>query len=613
MKKIFSILFLTTIVFACAALLPTQAQAATEGHLTYVIGDGQAIIVGCDPSASGEFIIPSTLGGYPVTRIDSRAFNGCSKLKKIDIPDGVTSIGNSAFETCNFTEITLPNSLVSIGTNAFYECRSLTSITLPASVTSLGEGVFHYCSSLKEVTILGELTSIPEQAFCGTSLTNISIPDTVLWIEREAFADCDFTSIVLPERLRRVGDYAFYSCSKLKKIDIPDGVTSIGHSAFKWCNSLITVTLGNSVNIIDNYAFDGCSSLTNITIPSGIKRVANSAFRDCMNLSDVYYGGSQKQWNDINIGDDNTMFQYANVHFALNCDNSHHWDDGEVTKKATCKEEGVTTYTCTACGETKTESIAKSTTHSWDSGKVTKAATCKEAGVKTYTCSVCKATKTETIAKLTTHTYDHACDTDCNVCGITRTTTHQYKTVWSKDKTNHWHECSVCKDKKDVVAHTPGAEATETTAQTCTTCGYVIKAALNHIHNFASTWTTDANGHWYACDGCEEKGSYATHTPGTEATPTTDQTCTVCGHVMKEATGETEPTPQPTGPSGTEVTQPESIPATPTEPTTTPIAPTEPVGGNEPSTDPTVWIIVAVVVVVLGGGITGIIIWKKKH
>jgi len=346
---------------------------------------------------------------------------------------------------------------------------------------------------------------------------------------------------------------------------------------------------------------------------------------------------------------------------------NHTWDNGAVTKAATCKETGVKTYTCTACKATETETIAKLSTHTYGDwskvndtthkhtcsvcqkeetvshnwiGKVTKAATCKEEGVKTFTCTACKATKTETIAKLTTHTYDHACDTDCNVCGVTRTTTHNYKTSWSKDKTNHWHECSVCKDKKDQAAHTPGAEATETTAQTCTTCGYVIKSALGHKHSYATTWTTDANGHWYACSGCEEKGSYAehdfenacdkdcsicgytretshnypedwnsdknnhwhgctgcglkqdeaAHEPGAEATETTAQTCTICGYEIAPALGEKD-----------------------TESATTPVAPTEPVGNGEPSADSTVWIIVAVTVVLLGGGTAGIIIWKKKH
>ena len=243
-------------------------------------------------------------------------------------------------------------------------------------------------------------------------------------------------------------------------------------------------------------------------------------------------------------------------------------------------------HTCSACSKEETAN------HTWNSGAITKQPTCKEEGVKTFTCTACNATKAETIEKLTSHTYDHACDTDCNVCGVTRTATHNYKTSWNGDETNHWHECSVCKDKKDVAVHTPGTEATETTAQTCTTCGYVVKAAIGHKHNYATTWTTDDAAHWYACAGCAEKGSYtahdfenvcdkdcsicgfiretehqfaetwttdgdnhwhicsgcgmkldeAAHEPGAEATAATTQTCTICGYKIAPALGVEETT-----------------------------------------------------------------------
>ena len=218
----------------------------------------------------------------------------------------------------------------------------------------------------------------------------------------------------------------------------------------------------------------------------------------------------------------------------------------------TCKEEGRNSYACSGCGASKTETVPKTENHTygsavkvddashktvcsvckkevtqahtWNGGNVTKPATCKEEGVKTYACTGCGASKTETVAKLTTHTYDHGCDTQCNVCGLTRTTAHTYSSQWSKDQAGHWHECSECKDKKDSAAHTPGAEPTETKAQTCTVCGYVIKAALGHKHSYANKWTTDDKGHWYACSGCDEKGSYADHSFENAC----DTDCAVC-------------------------------------------------------------------------------------
>ena len=188
------------------------------------------------------------------------------------------------------------------------------------------------------------------------------------------------------------------------------------------------------------------------------------------------------------------------------------------------------------------------------------------------TCSICGNKET---AK---HAFTNACDTKCDTCGYTRTITHSYKTAWSNNSTKHWHECSVCKDKKDEAAHTPGPAATETTAQTCTTCGYVIQAALGHTHKptgdwlsdgsthwhdcstcddradeaahiydnvcdtdcnvcghtrtvphtFADSWTSDKSGHWHACTLCGAKDKVVAHTPGAEATEEAPQLCTVC-------------------------------------------------------------------------------------
>ena len=145
----------------------------------------------------------------------------------------------------------------------------------------------------------------------------------------------------------------------------------------------------------------------------------------------------------------------------------------------------------------------------------------------------------------------------CSICGqkYGDLAPHNYKTEWSTDETNHWHECSVCGDKKDVAVHTPGAEATETTSQTCTVCGYVIKAALGHTHNFnqkntsetylksAATCTKKAV-YYYSCS-CGEKGTETfesgetlAHTWGTKWVNNDGKhwhECTVCNTKSDEA------------------------------------------------------------------------------
>ncbi len=134
------------------------------------------------------------------------------------------------------------------------------------------------------------------------------------------------------------------------------------------------------------------------------------------------------------FSDENAANEIAESEIAIPKLTTHTWDNGTVTKPATCKEEGVKTFTCTVCGATKTEPIAKLATHTWDNGTVTKPATCKEEGVKTFTCTVCGETKTEPIAKLTAHTWNAGtvtlqptCTADgvktftCTVCGATKT------------------------------------------------------------------------------------------------------------------------------------------------------------------------------------------------
>ena len=174
---------------------------------------------------------------------------------------------------------------------------------------------------------------------------------------------------------------------------------------------------------------------------------------------------------------------------------------------ATCTKKAVYYYSCT-CGEKGTETFESGETapHSysteWSSDETN----------HWHKCANCDA-----VADKAAHRYDNACDTTCNDCGKTREITHSYSEVWSSDETNHWHECSVCGSKKDEAAHTPGAAATETTPQTCTTCGYVIKEAIGHVHSYtekntdakylksAATCTAKAV-YYYSCS-CGEKGT----------------------------------------------------------------------------------------------------------
>ena len=254
------LLLAVVLVTSCILILGTLcASAKISGYYRYTKDKGQSTITGCDTSASGDLVIPSTLGGYPVTTISDCAFSSCKNLTSITIPNSVTSIGNEAFSSCeNLISITIPDSVVSIGNLAFHYCHSLTSITIPDSVTSIANWTFSGCSSLSSITI----------------------PDSVI----------------------SIGDWVFYGCDSLTSITIPNSVTSIGERMFGDCDNLSSITIPDSVISIGDKAFVSCDSLTSIIIPNSVTSIGDGAFSDCNSLTDVYYNGTKEDWDLIKIG-----------------------------------------------------------------------------------------------------------------------------------------------------------------------------------------------------------------------------------------------------------------------------------------------------------------------
>ena len=183
--------------------------------------------------------------------------------------------------------ITFDGCVTNIGDWAFYDCSSLTSITIPDSVIKIEFGAFYGCSNLSTVIIGDSVTLIEDNSFqyCS-SLTSVNIPDCVTSIERCAFSGCSsLTSVTIGDSVTSIGEYAFYSCSSLTGVNIPNSVTSIGEYAFYSCSGLTSVTIGDSVTSIGEYAFNSCSSLTTVTIPDSVTSIGIFAFCDCSSLT----------------------------------------------------------------------------------------------------------------------------------------------------------------------------------------------------------------------------------------------------------------------------------------------------------------------------------------
>jgi hypothetical protein len=223
-------------------LLLLALPAAVQAQFRYPDANG-TISVECYTGAGGAVAIPSTINDLPVTSIGDRAFQDCTNLTSVTIPNSVTSIGQDAFYGCtSLTSVSIGNSVSSIGQDAFGGCCSLTNVTIPDSVTSIGQDAFNGCTSLTSVSIGNSVTSIGDGAFEGTSLTNITIPDSVT----------------------NIGDYAFYYCSNLTSVTIGSGVTRIGREAFWRCTSLTDITIPNSVTSIGQDTFGGCVKLARV-------------------------------------------------------------------------------------------------------------------------------------------------------------------------------------------------------------------------------------------------------------------------------------------------------------------------------------------------------------
>ena len=212
------------------------------------------------------------------------------------IPEGVTSIGRSAFmDKATLKSISIPESVTSIETYAFWNCKSLESITIPENVTSCSSQLFGGCTALNHVELLGSFAigSNMFNSLSGSynSLEYVKIGENVTGIGAYAFYKCaNLKTLVLPETagFTEIGRQAFELCSSLEgNITIPSGVKTIGRGAFGSCSSISGITIPNTVTTIDAHAFKNCSGLTEIKIPSSVTTLGDEVFYCCSGLTEL--------------------------------------------------------------------------------------------------------------------------------------------------------------------------------------------------------------------------------------------------------------------------------------------------------------------------------------
>lgn len=346
-KRGISLLLAVLMVFGLCgplgALVPEAGAAYIpsyrDGCFEYMLDEnGNATISGIWGNTEANVIFPDTLGGYPVTGIGNLssdcvttiesveipgtikaigegAFEGF-KLKKVTIYDGTLEIGESAFEDCELlTEISLPNTLTSIGNHAFYN-SGLISISFPSSITTWGDFICSRCENLTNVKLPSNMKEIPQGTFSNClNLTNITLPEGLEAIGTSAFYHTGLVSIKIPDTVTTMGTNTFQGCDQLKTVYLSENLQGIPEIAFSSCDSLQTISIPNGVTSIGRKAFDRCYQLKCIFIPQSVVQIDDEAFSNCTNLTDVYYAGSEAEWDAIESKTYNDPLPNATIHF----------------------------------------------------------------------------------------------------------------------------------------------------------------------------------------------------------------------------------------------------------------------------------------------------------
>ncbi|MBQ8300531.1 MAG: leucine-rich repeat domain-containing protein, partial [Clostridia bacterium] len=306
MKK--KILGLILVISMVLSFMPVIAIAESSGicgdNLTWTLDDSGTLTI----SGTGAM----TNYNYPPTDISRPS--AWDNATSIVIEDGVTSIGENAFEWCSsLASVTIPDSVISIGASAFFGCSSLASIAIPNSVTSIGYYAFGSCGSLESVYV-SDIVAWCNIDFASSSsnpldnmgklyvnnevVTNIVIPESIITIKDYVFYGCDsLTSVARPDSVTSIGNNAFCGCDNLTSITIPDSVISVGYRAFYDCSSLTSVVIPDSVTSIGSLTFYNCKRLASVTIPDGITSIGKEAFYGCYDLESVYISNIEAYLN----------------------------------------------------------------------------------------------------------------------------------------------------------------------------------------------------------------------------------------------------------------------------------------------------------------------------
>ncbi|MBQ3288208.1 MAG: leucine-rich repeat protein [Kiritimatiellae bacterium] len=331
------------------------------GTWTVIVKDGIAQIgngtdVALTPRPKGRLVIPSMLDGLQIGKLASNCFRECNDIESVVVPEGVRSVGQSAFFNCKrLSEMTIPESLEHLGIEALHDTR-LRRIALK-NVRLLEGGVFKFCESLNKVSVSPDnltfvvkdgvlydkirravafcprsrkayafpagIEDIYDSAFQRCKIRNIVIPETVQCVGYCAFNECplletvrfkgkdailcswafgntpSLKSVALPSRLKSLDDWAIFNhAGRLESIILPDTVEDIGDGVFENCPMLKSISLGKSLRRVGHHAFTGCSQLQSVEFPGALRQLGAEVFQNCISLKTVSFAGDAPELKD---------------------------------------------------------------------------------------------------------------------------------------------------------------------------------------------------------------------------------------------------------------------------------------------------------------------------
>ena len=436
------------------------AFAGCTGLTSVTIGDsvrgiGKDAFDNC--RGINELTMPISANIYYYYFGDESSFSGCTNIKKITLTKGngtVQSYGTSTSSVSNTyyaatpwyisrekcTEIIIEDGVTGIGSYTFYGCTGLTSITIPDSVTSIGSSAFSYCTSLTSITIPDSVTSIGSSAFYGCtkikstyynglasqwSQINIGTGNNYL-VENIIF---DYNSLRRRQDAGTCGEnltYTLYIDGELviSGTGSMDNYTPLSPAPWDNYNDIIkTVTINNGAVSIGDYAFNNILTMESIVIPESVKTVGTVAFSGASGLTDVYYSGTETEWNEIAIGNSNGYLKNAAKHYG------HTHDFVQVVLvPSTCVANGQCKLEC-ECGSVQSYESLPLSGHTASEWKTVVAAGCLTEGSKKKECTVCNEVLETASIQATGHTTSNwitdvaaKCETEgskhkeCTVC-----------------------------------------------------------------------------------------------------------------------------------------------------------------------------------------------------